>query len=194
MQRRRDTRGLTTKAGQPFLAGPLYHLLQNPIYIGRIRHKEAVYHGLHPAIIDQDLWDAVQPKLAQNRVARHNGAHARQPSLLAGLLWDDAGRRFTPSHAVKDGKRYRYYVQRLRPDERVPGRKPRLKRLPAAEIEGIVTDAAVRLLGSPSELINALDDTESPAHHTKDVIDAGARLAEVIPADTVERHAWIRAL
>ena len=36
--------------------------------------------------------------------------NAKSPSLLVGLLYDDQGNRFTPSHAVKRGKRYRYYV------------------------------------------------------------------------------------
>jgi site-specific DNA recombinase len=31
-------------------------------------------------------------------------------SLLTGLIKDAKGRSFTPSHAVKNGKRYRYYV------------------------------------------------------------------------------------
>jgi hypothetical protein len=29
---------------------------------------------------------------------------------LAGLLFDEHGAKFTSTHAVKDGKRYRYYV------------------------------------------------------------------------------------
>jgi site-specific DNA recombinase len=32
--------------------------------------------------------------------------------LLAGLLVDARGERLTPSHAVKNGRRYRYYVNR----------------------------------------------------------------------------------
>jgi site-specific DNA recombinase len=32
----------------------------------------------------------------------------RQPSLLAGMLFDGDGNRMTPSHAVKKGTRYRY--------------------------------------------------------------------------------------
>ena len=36
----------------------------------------------------------------------------RQPSLLAGMLFDGDGNRMTPSHAVKKGTRYRYYVSR----------------------------------------------------------------------------------
>ena len=37
-----------------------------------------------------------------------------QASLLTGLLFDETGDRLTPSQAIKDGRRYRYYIsQRL---------------------------------------------------------------------------------
>ena len=35
----------------PFTRGQLHYLLTNPVYIGRIRHKDQSYPGLHPAII-----------------------------------------------------------------------------------------------------------------------------------------------
>ena len=41
-----------------------------------------------------------------------DGGKTRQPSLLAGMLFDGDGNRMTPSHAVKKGTRYRYYVSR----------------------------------------------------------------------------------
>ena len=37
--------------------------LTNPTYRGLIRHKDQCYPGLHPAIIEQDLWDRVQARL-----------------------------------------------------------------------------------------------------------------------------------
>ena len=48
--------------------------------------------------------------LAKNRVERATGARAKQPSLLAGLVFDETGERLTPTYAVKKGTRYRYYV------------------------------------------------------------------------------------
>ncbi len=186
--------GLTNKAGTPFIVGPLYHLLQNPIYVGRIRHKEAVYPGLHPAILDEGVWDQVQARLAANRITRANGTNASQPSLLAGLLWDDRDHRFTPSHAVKGGRRYRYYVQRQNPDERVPGRKPRLKRLPAAEIEDIVIGAVAKLLASPTDLNEALGAPGPSVDRAHHLAEAGASLARVVRSEGNERDALIRSV
>jgi hypothetical protein len=94
--------------GQPITAGALYHLLRNPICCGRIGHKEQSYEGVHEAIIELGLWEAVQRLLAVNRRERRNGTSANDPSLLAGLIVDAEGKRLTPSHAAKGGKRYRY--------------------------------------------------------------------------------------
>ncbi|OUS09126.1 hypothetical protein A9Q96_00150 [Rhodobacterales bacterium 52_120_T64] len=96
--------------GKPFSRGALYTLLQNPIYIGRIRHKEQTFKGLHIGIICLALWEKAQCQLAKNRVTRKHRTNARSPSLLTGLLEDVNGNRFRPRHANKNGARYRYYV------------------------------------------------------------------------------------
>ena len=98
--------------GKSLARGALYLMLQNRIYRGEIVHKQASYPGEHQPIIDQALWETVQGQLAENRVECRTGARAAEPSLLAGLVHDDAGERMTPTHANKKGTRYRYYVRR----------------------------------------------------------------------------------
>jgi len=61
-------------------------------------------------LIDTETWTAVRNQLATNASDHRRKAHAAEPSLLAGVLVDARGERFTPSHAVKKGRRYRYYV------------------------------------------------------------------------------------
>ena len=100
----------TPFGGQKLSRGALYLMLQNRIYRGEITHKGNAYPGEHQPIVDEALWDQVQAILAENRVDRATGADAKQPSLLAGLIFDETGERLTPSHAVKKGTRYRYYV------------------------------------------------------------------------------------
>ena len=96
--------------GRSFSRGALYALLQNRLYRGEISHNGGVYPGEHAAIVDEQLWDAVRATLAANRVDRATGARAKAPSLLAGMVFDEVGERLTPTHAVKKGARYRYYV------------------------------------------------------------------------------------
>ncbi len=88
----------------------VYRMLRNPIYRGKIRHRDAVYDGEHPPIISQELWDKVQAVL-DRRPARARKARTQAPHLLCGVLFDPEGRALTPSYTAKrDGRRYRYYV------------------------------------------------------------------------------------
>ena len=186
--------GLRSKTGNAFSYGHLYFLLQNPIYIGRIRHKKVTYPGLHPAIIDQATWDAVQQQLSTHRVTRHNGARCKNPSPLAGKLFDDKGTPFTPSHAVKKGRRYRYYIERVGTqgdyDER-----PRPKRISAGEIESLVVGALIRLLQTSANLIESTGTSNLDAANTKSLLKHASDLAKKLKGkDHQDRHRIIRAL
>src|SRR5271155_769484 len=100
----------TERGGKPFSRGHLYTLLSNPIYTGQIAHKGELHPGQHPALIDNESWSAVRKQLAANMSDHRRKAKAAEPSLLAGLLVDARGERLTSSHAVKKGRRYRYYI------------------------------------------------------------------------------------
>jgi len=91
--------------------GHIHHILTNPIYAGRIRHRDKTYEGLHKAIIEPVVWDDVQARLQVNAAhIRGGGSRAKDPSPLIGKLFDETGDRFTPSHSNKRGKRHRYYI------------------------------------------------------------------------------------
>lgn len=161
-----DAAGIVSKAriaanGSPygrqrFSTGALYAMLQNRIYRGEIVHKGAIYPGEHAAIVEEALFDEVQSTLAANRVGRV-GRHDREPSPLTGLLFDAEGERLTPSHALKKGVRYRYYVSR----HLITGAKSGARglRLPAAGIEMLVRNRVGTLLADPIELMSILGTT-----------------------------------
>jgi site-specific DNA recombinase len=131
--------------------GMLYRLLSNPVYIGRVSHKENIYNGQHDGIIPQDLWDAVQRKLADNHANRTSRTNASHPSLLAGLLYDETGDRLSPTHANNHGKRYRFYIShRLMTQKR---KNTDGWRLPAAELEQTVLPALTQALRDPEQVI-----------------------------------------
>ena len=126
-------------------------MLQNRIYRGEIVHNEQSYPGEHAAIIDQPLWDAVQARLAGNAAQRNDGGRTRQPSLLAGMLFDGDGNRMTSSHAVKKGTRYRYYVSASLITKDRSEVSAGL-RVPAAEIEQLVSSRVHRWLLDPGSI------------------------------------------
>ncbi len=153
-----DRRGWVTPAratklpgaggNKPFSRGHLYRILSNPIYIGKIAHKGEVFPGNHPGVVDEALWQAVQVRLAANRQGRKTRTHAAQPSLLAGMLFDEADNRMTPSHAKKGSRRYRYYI-----GQRANGQP---LRIPALELEQAVVDALMVWLTDESKLLAEL--------------------------------------
>jgi site-specific DNA recombinase len=99
-----------TSGGTPFSRGALYHLLNNRVYIGEIVHQSQSYLGQHEAIVPKKVWDQVAARLEANNQARRTRKSTSTPSLLSGIVFDTKGVRLTPTHAVKNGKRYRYYT------------------------------------------------------------------------------------
>jgi site-specific DNA recombinase len=95
----------TACGGRPFSRGALHHLLRNRIYIGETVHKTCSYRGQHEAIIGNKLWEQVAERLKQNDQARRSGGSSSTPSLLTGKLFDTNDVRFTPTHAVNNGRR-----------------------------------------------------------------------------------------
>jgi len=119
--------------------GHIHHILTNPIYAGRIRHRDKIYEGLHEAIIEPAVWDDVQTRLhVKAAYRRGEGKRAKDPSPLLGKLFDETGDRFTPSHSNKRGKRHRYYVSH-RLVKQAGGKDLSGWRLPALQLEQQIT-------------------------------------------------------
>ena len=59
-----------TAGGIPFTRGPLAYLLRNRFYVGEVAFKGETLTGEQPAIVDRDLFDAVQAKLNE-QVTNH---------------------------------------------------------------------------------------------------------------------------
>ena len=146
----------TEHGNQRFSQGALYLLLQNRTYRGEATHKGNAYPGEHTAIVDKPLWDAVQAVLAENRVERATGTNTKAPSLLTGLLFDEAGERLTPTWSVKKGTRYRYYVSTSLVKGGSKAHSTR-RRIPAGNLEAIVIERLRRLLSSRGELLDAIE-------------------------------------
>jgi len=155
-------------------------MLQNRTYLGEIVHKDQSFPGEHAAIIDSSLWNDVQQQLRDNRTDKADGTHAADPSLLAGLLHDERGERMTPSHAVKRGTRYRYYVSQ----SLVTGSRstvPQGRRIPAGEIEAVVAERLCAFLSDRSTLFDAIGLRARDASQQGQLMDAAAELARRWP-------------
>jgi site-specific DNA recombinase len=165
-----DGRGWTTKlwqtkegrsvGGRPFDKNLLYHLLTNVVYLGKVRYRDEVHPGEHPAIVDAEVWQRVQAVLQRNR--RTGGALVRNKhgALLKGLL------RCVPcncsmghTYSSQGTKRYRYYVC-LNAQKRGWHACP-TKSVPAGEIEKFVVEQIKTIGKDPAVLAETLRQARS---------------------------------
>ncbi len=170
--------------GKPLARGALYLMLQNRVYRGEITHKDEHYPGEHIPIIDQVLWDEVQSRLAANAVERRTGERTKHPSLLAGLLFDNEGQRMTPTHAIKKGTRYRYYVSRPLIGD-VRANAPKALRIPAGDIEQLVITHIGDLFSGHSGLAELLSPYVKTAAQPRHLLQRAAEFATDWPTLTV---------
>jgi site-specific DNA recombinase len=137
-KRRRLSNGRTVGGGR-FGVGALAYLLKNRFYIGEVGYRGEVHPGDHVPILDRDLFEAAQARLAAQAVQRRCRLRG-SPAILSGRLCDHRGNRMSPSHSNKGGVRYRYYVSQAG----LQGKPPPaglVGRVPAAEIEALVVAA-----------------------------------------------------
>ena len=104
VSKRREGAGGRLAGGQHFSRGALYLMLQNRLYRGEITHRGVAYPGQHAAIIDHELWQIVQDKLAANRQDRSLAAGAEASSPSAGLIADAGGNPMTPTLCQKESQ------------------------------------------------------------------------------------------
>lgn len=144
------TRDGRIRGGEPFNKSTLSHHLSNPLYIGKIRHKDRVFDGLQEAIVPAALFDRVQAQLRRNSQPAMRVATG---ALLSGLLRCKAcGRAMSHSFTCHGKVRHRYYrcstaLKRGRSACSTPS-------LAANEIERAVIDE-IRVIGRDRVLIRA---------------------------------------
>jgi site-specific DNA recombinase len=192
----RTKRSTTTqgaeRGGKPFSRGHLYRVLSNPIYTGQIAHKGRLYPGQHPAVIDHASWNAVRERLATNIGDHRRKAKATEPSLLAGLLVDARGERLTPSHAIKKGRRYRYYVSAAL----ITGaaKDGNGWRLAAEQIEQGVLNTLANALTSPAGFVERVGIAGIPGDQIRNVLGRATRFAAALSGAPAERVKILREL
>jgi hypothetical protein len=172
----RSLRTGCTVGGIAFTRGPLALFLRNRFYIGEVVFKGEVLPGEQPAILDHDLFDAVQAKLSDHR-NNQMVARGKSEALLTGRIYDDRGNRLTPSHVRKGGIKYRYYLSSSLLHGQ-PERAGSVRRVPAAEVEALVASVVRGYLGDSTER----DDRDLIRNHVVRVeVQAGQLAVELKP-------------
>jgi len=151
--RQRTSKSGRVTGGEPFSRGNISSILTNPIYAGKIRHKDKVYKGNHEAIISLEQWEQVQSLIAERQVKRTTKRQSSSPALLKGLLFDQDN-RLIPHHANKKGKKYHYYVSQF--DNEHAANKPSL-RFPIGKLDAIIQTIVLETLECRLSLLECLN-------------------------------------
>lgn len=171
----------TTTNGKPlgggwFSRGLLHAILRRIVYDGRIAHGDTSYPGTHPPLIAHDMFEQVQALLASGVKGQRRAPRTAEASLLAGRIVDAAGEPLIATHACKAGSqgraRYRYYVSRslhLKTDDIG-------MRIPAREIETLVTARLASLFADLVALVATLW-LDVPAHRYPHLHERCAEIA-----------------
>jgi len=133
-----------THGGEPIRRGGLYTVLNNPLYLGVIRHKGNLHPGQHDAIIDQETWDAAQAIFA---ASGERTSPTIVDDLLKGKLYDDAGHAMVSTTGHKGVRRYRYYASTAALRGRV-GHAGSLRRVTTRTLDDAVISSATRMLAA----------------------------------------------
>ncbi len=182
LMRRLDARGIRSKeritasgktlGGKILSRGALFHLLKNRIYLGQITHRGAVHPGQHPAIVEADLFEAVQDHLAARVRRRCPGTQGSGAGALTGRIFDGTGAPMSPTTSRgARGRAYRYYVSApLQQGRRWASDPPDgvLRRVAAAPFEARLAEILVRLTdAAPEAPFAALQRIEVRRDHVR---------------------------
>jgi hypothetical protein len=155
-----------TLGGKPFSRGALYTILKNPLYVGKIRHRDQVHDGQHDPIVEHDgqhdpfvehsVWEEVQRRIERSGNRKAFRTAAKSPSLLAGLIFDDKGNPMSATHSTKSNRRCRYYVSQavLQFREHEAGS---VQRIAAESLEATIVGKLMDLLRSGNELLSVME-------------------------------------
>ncbi|MEM9111449.1 MAG: recombinase family protein [Planctomycetota bacterium] len=129
--------------GTPLIPKYLHRILTNPVYIGKITHKDKVWPGKHEPIVPRKLWDQVQQAIdKREKKTRHRWDH---PHLLKSKLKTHEGETMSPGAVHRPGKvkgqkhLVRYYISQK-------AMREGYKHCPIKTINATHIDALIRAL------------------------------------------------
>ena len=145
---------LKNKGIRPFSAATVKRILANPIYAGKLAHKNEIYEGQHEAIIPLSEWELIE-KIRKNNIEDHVISSSRYPeALLKGLL--ECGTCHTSIVRVAEKRHniiYEYYEPFKKKKE--GDHSCEIRNIPTKELDEFIIKRIVNIIKSP-KVIDAL--------------------------------------
>ncbi len=165
--------------GRKFNKATVRRIIENPLYAGKVKHKDNIYDGLHEAIISSEIWHE-----ANSIIKRHHETKIITPvsritaaPLLKGIMnCGICGSKMTPTYTSKKGKRYRYYI--CSASSKGNNDACKVGRIPANEAENVVTSQVLSILKKPEFVVRAI--SQSPKTFTENTVIGNFRQIEKV--------------
>lgn len=109
-QKQWTTRHGVVKGGKQITPNVVERILKSETYLGKLPNKSTgeIFDGLHDAIIDRDLFNRVQQKIAENN--NHPGSsYMTDTAILHNKIMTAGGTVFKNKKGNRQTKKYRYY-------------------------------------------------------------------------------------
>ena len=197
-----NERGLRTRTGKPFVKNSFFQIFRNRRYIGEYRYKDIVTPGGIPAIVDQDLFDRVQQRFEQNRIAHGRPAKEDVSYLLTTKLFCGKCGTLMGGESGTSHMGNTYYYYKCGNAKRHGKAHCDLKAIRKEPLERFVVDTAIKVIFS-DEIIERLIDLVMEAQQKENtrlpvlkeqLRDTEKRLANLLEAieKPVLTREWIR--
>ena len=152
-----NERGLRTRTGKPFVKNSFFQIFRNRRYIGEYRYKDIVTPGGIPAIVDQDLFDRVQQRFEQNRIAHGRPAKEDVSYLLTTKLFCGKCGTLMGGESGTSHMGNTYYYYKCGNAKRHGKAHCDLKAIRKEPLERFVVDTAIKVIFN-DEIIEQLID------------------------------------
>ena len=152
-----NERGLRTRTGKPFVKNSFFQIFRNRRYIGEYRYKDIVTPGGIPAIVDEDLFDRVQQRFEQNKIAHGRPAKEDVSYLLTTKLFCGKCGTLMGGESGTSHMGNTYYYYKCGKAKRHGKAHCDLKAIRKEPLERFVVETAIKVIFS-DEIIERLID------------------------------------
>ena len=152
-----NERGLRTRTGKPFVKNSFFQIFRNRRYIGEYRYKDIVTPGGIPAIVDKDLFDRVQQRFEQNKIAHGRPAKEDVSYLLTTKLFCGKCGTLMGGESGTSHMGNTYYYYKCGNAKRHGKAHCDLKAIRKEPLERFVVDTAIKVIFN-DEIIERLID------------------------------------
>jgi len=141
--------------GRDFTMTCIWRMLNNPLYIGQVIHKDKRFPGEHEAIIDKRTYEMARAMLEANTTARRKSKYATAYPLKGLVRCGHCGGAMTVSYTKKGNRRY-IYLQCLKDMKSAEHSCP-LRQVPGNDFEKAVLQQLGAIFRTPSILAKTYD-------------------------------------